>query len=240
MLFSFVLPILSVPAGLYLMIKLKAFFILHPIKTTKKFLSGMTNKDERRSLCLALAGTLGVGNIFGVAAGIMIGGAGSVFWLFVSSLFAMIIKYSETVLSLDYASLGKGGMHRVLKCRFSRYGEYLSLVYALLCIALSLFMGASMQSAAVIDTAISLYEIRQIFAIIIFAFIGILMIMMSKSSKKKDIGSIMIGFAILMVTFHKTKLTGRRAYEKHHKTDFIIFSRCPYFFCLCSACFCAE
>ena len=47
-----------------------------------------------------LAATLGVGNIVGVAAAIAIGGIGSVFWIFVSGVFAIATKYVETYVVL--------------------------------------------------------------------------------------------------------------------------------------------
>ena len=52
--------------GLYLMLRLRFFFILHPIRTIKKIMGALKDRTAFRSLTLALAGTLGVGNIFGV------------------------------------------------------------------------------------------------------------------------------------------------------------------------------
>ena len=88
----FILPILVTVLGIFLFFKLDFFFILHPIRTLREFLLGLRDRDSRRSFFLALSGTLGVGNIFGVAAGLMIGGAGALFWIFISSLFSAIIK----------------------------------------------------------------------------------------------------------------------------------------------------
>ena len=99
------LPCLLILLGIFFGIKLRFFYILHPIRTIKAILSN--EKGGFRSLSVALAGTLGVGNITGVAAGILVGGAGSVFWLFVSSVFAMAVKYSECVLVGDAGLRGK-------------------------------------------------------------------------------------------------------------------------------------
>ena len=98
----------SLCAGLFLLVYLGFFFIRRPHICVRKTLAGLRSRDERRALTLALAGTLGVGNIYGVALGIMVGGAGSVFWLFISSIFAMVIKYSECVLAADGNFSGKG------------------------------------------------------------------------------------------------------------------------------------
>ena len=90
-------PIMITLFGGYFLIKLKFFFLIHPIKTCKKIISELKSGGSFRSLSLALAGTLGVGNILGTAFGIIVGGAGSVFWLAVSSFFASAIKYAECV-----------------------------------------------------------------------------------------------------------------------------------------------
>ena len=62
-----------------------------------------------RALMLALAGTLGVGNIVGVSAAIAMGGFGAVFWLWVSATFAMILKYAEVVLAMRHRRYGSDG-----------------------------------------------------------------------------------------------------------------------------------
>ena len=150
--FSLLLPILVTAVGFYLLIKLRYFFLIHPIRTIRELLGGLKKRDDRRSFFLALAGTLGVGNIFGVSAGIMIGGAGSLFWLLLSTLFAMIIKYAETLLVFD-ADIDRGGTSALLSSVFSKWGKRLSPAYALLMLLLALFMGSAMQSAALIDVA---------------------------------------------------------------------------------------
>lgn len=189
--FSFVLPCLAVSVGSYMLVRLRAFFLFHPVKTTKKIITGISNRDERRSLSLALAGTLGVGNIFGVASGIIIGGAGSVFWLLVSSVFAMIIKYSEVVLSQDNISSGRGGMHHVIRIVFSRVGKPLSILYASFCLALAFFMGGAMQSAAVVDVASSTLNLNPFFVMTAFLFLVVIGTL-GKTDKIQNITEIII------------------------------------------------
>ncbi|MBQ7386939.1 MAG: sodium:alanine symporter family protein [Clostridia bacterium] len=169
--FLFVLPLLVSGVGLYFLIKLKFFFIFHPIRTGRMVLRSMKNKKTRHSLCLALAGTLGVGNIFGVCAGIMIGGAGSVFWLLVSAIFSMIIKYCECLVAHESAESGTGGMHRVILHTFRRLGKPLSMLYALLCTCLALFMGSAIQSNAVSDVASCAFKINPYISAFILAIL---------------------------------------------------------------------
>ncbi len=145
------LPIIVSGVGLVLLFRLRFFFIIHPLRTARLFLSSLSERENRRSLCLALAGTLGVGNIFGVAAGIMIGGAGSVFWLLISGIFSMVIKYSETLLATDLLTEEGGGMQLVIRASFGRLGRTLSGLYAVLCLSLALLMGSAIQSRAAYD-----------------------------------------------------------------------------------------
>ena len=181
MYFGFVLPVLVSVVGIYLLIKLRAFFIVHPIGTTRELMIAIGDRDSRRAFLLALAGTLGVGNIFGVCAGIIIGGAGSLLWLFVSSFFAMVIKYAETLLVLDSGVRG-GGMATVLLSTFHRLGGILAPVYAALTILLSLIMGASMQAAALCDIAASVYDIS---SYVISALLVILLVPAIAGGAKK-------------------------------------------------------
>ena len=55
-----------------------------------------------QALCTALAATIGTGNIAGVAAAIVIGGAGAVFWMWIAAFFGMMTNYSENVLGIYY------------------------------------------------------------------------------------------------------------------------------------------
>ena len=55
-----------------------------------------------QALTTALAATVGTGNIAGVIGAIAIGGPGAVFWMWVTALFGMIIKYTEVVLAVQY------------------------------------------------------------------------------------------------------------------------------------------
>lgn len=55
-----------------------------------------------QAVATALAGTMGTGNIAGVATAIVAGGPGAIFWMWVSALFGMMTKYAEVVLAVQY------------------------------------------------------------------------------------------------------------------------------------------
>lgn len=174
--FSSILPIMVLTVGAYLLYKLKFFFILHPIRTFRDFLAANKDRESRRALFLALAGTLGVGNIFGVAAGLIYGGAGCVFWLALSSVFAAALKYSECVLC--FSQSGEcGGMHLVLGKCFPHVGKPLAILYSVACVLLAFFMGGAMQAGAVSGAYTAICGKNALLPSIIFAvliFVGVL------------------------------------------------------------------
>ena len=100
------------------------------------------------ALTVALAGTLGVGNIAGVSVAITLGGAGAVFWMWTGAFFSMWIKYAEVVLAVRYRRCedGKnigGPMYYILHGLGSKR---LSVLFCIFCIASSLGSGCVIQS----------------------------------------------------------------------------------------------
>ena len=94
--------------GLYFGAK-TGWFQLHFIRILKQTLfyrkPGESREEgisSRRAASAALAGTVGTGNIIGVSAALLTGGAGSVFWMWVSALLGMGIKYAEILLAVFY------------------------------------------------------------------------------------------------------------------------------------------
>ncbi len=154
-------PVMLLCAGVFYLFRLKFFFIRHPCR----MLCEAVKKEERgavppmRALCLALAGTLGVGNIVGVASCIKLGGYGAVFWMWVSALISMVLKFSEIVLSLLYRRVGEdgeyhGGAYFYIRDFFRKkgllkLGSTAGAVFALLCVANSASMGSIVQANAV-------------------------------------------------------------------------------------------
>ena len=157
---------IAVPMGLVLIgifycIKLRFFHIRHPILLIRSLFekSGDSGTSPFRAVMLALAGTLGVGNIVGVASAVYLGGAGAVFWMWVSALCAMILKYAEIVLALLYRRRDKNGefyggaMYYIrdifAKRKSEALGALLASVFAVFCIINAVSMGSMIQSNAI-------------------------------------------------------------------------------------------
>ena len=149
-------------AGIFFTFYLGIPYLRHPRVTARVLFGGGRSRSggesPLRSLCLALAGTLGVGNIVGVSAAIVMGGAGAVFWMWVSALAAMILKYAEIVLCMRHRKVdGKGGTRGsasfYIKAVFEklgmrRLGTALACIFSLLCVLESVSMGGMIQSEA--------------------------------------------------------------------------------------------
>lgn len=99
-----ILPFMLIGIGTYISCRLKFFYVLNPVNFFKSLAGAGEKKGTSpfKSLSVALAGTLGVGNISGVATAVCAGGAGAVFWMWVSAFAAMGIKYAEVFLSVKY------------------------------------------------------------------------------------------------------------------------------------------
>lgn len=96
------------------------------------------------SLCSALAATMGTGNIVGVATAVAAGGAGALFWMELSAIAGMMIKYAEAMLAAKYRCFGAGPLG-YLK-RIDGFGEIMSAVFALICLSAALLTGNMTQS----------------------------------------------------------------------------------------------
>lgn len=112
-----------------------------------------------RAVMLALAGTLGVGNIVGVANAIAVGGAGAIFWMWVAALLAMLLKYCEIVLAVLHRRTLANNRHIGGACyyikdelqrrRLPRLAALLSAAFAVLTVLNALSMGCVIQSNAI-------------------------------------------------------------------------------------------
>ena len=62
-----------------------------------------------QAMSTALAGTVGTGNIAGITTAVTLGGAGTIFWLWITALIGMATKYSEVLLAVRFRERNKYG-----------------------------------------------------------------------------------------------------------------------------------
>jgi AGCS family alanine or glycine:cation symporter len=105
---------LLVGTGIYLTFLLRGLqFRALPMALRMIFHKEMHGKGDIShfaALMTALAATVGIGNIVGVASAITLGGPGAVFWMWMTGLVGMATKYAEAVLAVKYREEGPHGM----------------------------------------------------------------------------------------------------------------------------------
>ena len=99
------------------------------------------------ALSAALAGSIGTGNIVGVAAAITVGGPGAIFWMWISAVFGMMTVFAEVVLAYKYKNKKARGAFAYIE-KIGK-GKILPFIYGLGCVLSSLSMGNMAQSNAV-------------------------------------------------------------------------------------------
>jgi AGCS family alanine or glycine:cation symporter len=114
--------------------------------------SGEGTVSPFQAVATALASTVGVGNIAGVATAIHIGGPGALFWLWVSGFFGMCTKYAEIVIALHYrerdaTGIMRGGAMYILKNGLKM--PWLGAVFALLTSLAAFGIGNMVQANSV-------------------------------------------------------------------------------------------
>ena len=158
-----------------------------------------TIKDESKdgevshfqALATAVSGTVGNGNIAGVALAIAIGGPGATFWMILCGLIGMSTKFVECTLGVKYRDVGDDGtvyggpmyyLTKGLKERgFARLGRFLAVTFALLCIGASFGGGNAAQSNQAAMQLVSSFGMeggseRTIIGILMMIFVGIIII----------------------------------------------------------------
>lgn len=151
--------LLLLGAGLYFTIRFRAFYIRHPLRA----LRAMPLENGAGQMLLSLGGTVGVGNISGVALGILYGGAGAVFWMWVGALLSMALKYAEIILAMATRKSDKtgfrGGAPYYIK---EAFGKAAAALFAALLIFDSAAMGGVIQSSAISEAAQSGFSLSPV------------------------------------------------------------------------------
>ncbi|MEG2931533.1 MAG: amino acid carrier protein, partial [Ruthenibacterium sp.] len=100
----------------------------------------------------ALAGTLGTGNIVGVATALAAGGAGAIFWMWVSAFFGMMTGYGENVLGMLYRKRSADGAWHGGPMYYLEHGlhaKWLAIPFALFAVLASFGMGNMTQANSI-------------------------------------------------------------------------------------------
>lgn len=183
--------VLIIGTGIYLTVRTKFFQITHASHVIARTIGGVfkkgssvTSSKEKASisqfqaLCTALAATIGVGNIAGVAAAIAAGGPGAIFWMWLSAFFGMMTNYSENVLGIYYRRKNShdewcgGAMYYLRDGLGSKkgcavLGKILAVLFSIFCVLASFGIGNMSQVNTISGNITSVFRIDALDRIIV-------------------------------------------------------------------------
>lgn len=150
-------PLIILLFGTHIFMTIRTGFVQ---KSVFKAIKLSVTKDKEASgdvsqfgaLTTALSSTIGTGNIIGVGTAIALGGPGSVLWMWLTGIFGMATKYSETLISVKYRVKSEDGsiiggamyaLERGLKMK------WLGIVFAFLAAICAFGIGCTVQANAV-------------------------------------------------------------------------------------------
>jgi AGCS family alanine or glycine:cation symporter len=132
-----------------------------------------------QSLMTALAATIGIGNIAGVATAVTIGGPGAVFWMWLVAFFGMATKYAEAILAVKYRVIGENGEYSGGPMYYLENGlkkKWLAVMFAVFGIAASFGIGNMVQSNSIAEAMRINFSVSPIVSGILLAVFSALVI----------------------------------------------------------------
>lgn len=173
-----------------------------------------------QAVCTALAGTVGTGNIAGVAGAIALGGPGAIFWMWCSAFLGMCTKFSEVTLAIHFREKNSngeyvGGPMYYIKNGLGKKWQWLAFFYSLFGVLTVFGTGNATQVNTIttaIDTALVQYNLTNRTALsmlnlIIGIFIAMLVAMVLLGGVKR-IGSVTEKLVPFMALFYVVMALG--------------------------------
>ncbi|MDO5726855.1 MAG: sodium:alanine symporter family protein [Bowdeniella nasicola] len=111
--------------------------------------------SQFQALATALAATVGVGNIVGIASVIHFGGPGAIFWMWVTGLVGMASKYSEAFLGVRFRTVDEAGecsggpQYYLSKGIPNRFGSFLAIAFSVFAAIAAFGIGNMVQGNAI-------------------------------------------------------------------------------------------
>ena len=187
-----------VGVGIYLSISTHCIQVRRFTKSLKNTVGKIFDKSQSKAgsissfqaVCTALAGTVGTGNIAGVAGAVALGGPGAIFWMWCSAFLGMCTKFAEVTLALHYREKNSngeyvGGPMYYIKNGLSKKWYFLAVLYAVFGVLTVFGTGNATQVntiVAAINTALQNYNLIDssklaTFNLVLGIFIAILVAM---------------------------------------------------------------
>lgn len=201
------LLVLLVGTGIFLTLKLKLIQLrLLPYALTLVFSKNQDRKSAGdishfQALMTAMAATIGVGNIVGVATAVILGGPGAVFWMWVAGLFGMATKYGEAVLAVKYRIKDANGEMAGGPMYYLEHGlkkKWLGVLFAIFGALAAFGIGNGTQSKAIADVMANFFSVPHSITGLILVIISGFVIL----GGIKTIGKVTSFFVPIMALFY--------------------------------------
>ncbi len=119
-------------------------------KIFSKVEAGEGEMTPFQAMSTALASTVGTGNIAGITTALVLGGAGSIFWLWITALIGMCTKFSEVLLAVKYRERNAvgdwvGGPMYYIKNGMGRNWKWLAVVFSIFAALAAFGIGNAVQ-----------------------------------------------------------------------------------------------
>lgn len=201
------LLVLLVGTGIYLTVRLGFIQVrLLPYSLKQVFSRKHSKKadgdiSQFQALMTAMAATVGVGNIVGVATAVYMGGPGAIFWMWLAGFFGMATKYGEAILAVKYRVKDSKGEMAGGPMYYLEHGlkqKWLGVAFAIFGALAAFGIGNGTQSKAVADVMKSTFNVPHLVTGIALLIFGGLVIL----GGIKSIGRVTAFFVPIMALFY--------------------------------------
>lgn len=185
-LWDFALLVLLCGTGIWFTIRLKFVQVRNFKRGLKQVFGGMRKKGEGadrngissfQALTTAIAAQVGTGNLAGAATAIACGGAGAIFWMWLSAFFGMATIYAEALMAQKYKTTKDGevtgGPVYYIRAAFQgTFGKVLATIFSVLIIFALGFMGNAVQANSISDAFATAFGVNPLIVGVIVAVLA--------------------------------------------------------------------
>ena len=165
--------------GIFLTFHSRFFQLRNFPKIMKSFFHFFVTKEKKhrgvhplKAFFACVGGCVGIGNVVGICTAIQIGGPGALFWIWVTAIFGMMVKYAEVYLGVQYRVKNKEGGYDGGPMYFLQKVTSKTWVPVLVCLLLCIYGVEVYQFSVITESLSSNWDInRSVVAFLLLVFV---------------------------------------------------------------------